>query len=125
MIMTREIYRILGALLVTIVVLNVRLHTQDNPYREDGWAKLPEGRKLGQTSAIGIDPDGAIWIFERCGANSCAGSNLAPIIKFDSSGKYLRSFGAGSYFLTASTSTKKTMSGSPTVTAKTAKATRS
>ena len=118
--MTREIYRILGALLVTIVVLNVRLHT-DNPYREDGWAKLPEGRKLGQTSAIGIDPDGAIWIFERCGA----GSNLAPIIKFDSSGKYLRSFGAGSYFLTASTSTKKTMSGSPTVTAKTAKATRS
>jgi hypothetical protein len=125
MIMTRELYRILGALLVTIVVLNVRLYAQDNPYREDGWAKLPEGRKLGQTSAIGIDPDGAIWIFERCGANSCAGSNLAPIIKFDSSGKYLCSFGAGSYFLTACTSTKKTMSGSPTVTAKTAKATRS
>jgi hypothetical protein len=52
-----------------------------------GWAKLPDGRKLGQTSAIDIDRNGNIWVFERCGANSCAGSNLSSILKFDASGK--------------------------------------
>jgi streptogramin lyase len=81
--------------IVLIVVMSMELYAQDNPYLEDGWAKLPDGRKLGQTSAIGIDPGGNVWLFERCGANSCAGSNVAPIIKFDSSGKYVTSFGTG------------------------------
>jgi sugar lactone lactonase YvrE len=30
-----------------------------------------------------------------CGANSCAGSNVAPVVKFDVTGKYLTSFGSG------------------------------
>ena len=36
-----------------------------------------------------------IWVAERCGANTCAGSNLPPILEFDPSGKLLKSFGAG------------------------------
>jgi sugar lactone lactonase YvrE len=68
-----------------------------NPYRTvEGWAKLPEGRTWGSTSAVEIDRDGvSIWVAERCQANSCLNSNLDPIMKFDSTGKLLRSFGAG------------------------------
>ena len=71
-------------------------NSQPNPYRTiDNWEKLPEGRTWGSSSAIDIGPDGSIWIAERCGANTCAGSNLAPVLKFDSSGKLLKSFGEG------------------------------
>lgn len=69
-----------------------------NPYRmTEGWAKLPGGRKMGSTGAVSVDRLGNVWVFERCGENSCAGSNLAPILKFDSAGKLLASFGAGMF----------------------------
>jgi len=71
-------------------------NSQPNPYRTiENWAKLPEGRTWGSTSSVGIAPDGSIWVAERCGANTCAGSNLPPILHFDASGKLLRSFGEG------------------------------
>jgi streptogramin lyase len=68
-----------------------------NPYRTiEGWAKLPDGRTWGSTSAVEIDRDGtSIWVAERCGANSCAGSDLPPILHFDATGKLVRSFGTG------------------------------
>jgi len=68
-----------------------------NPYRTvEGWARLPEGRAWGSTSAVEIDRDGrSIWVAERCSANSCAGSPLDPILKFDSAGTLVKSFGAG------------------------------
>jgi len=68
-----------------------------NPYRTvDGWARMPEGRTWGSTSAVEIDRDGvSIWVAERCGANSCAGSSLDPVLKFDSNGNLVKSFGAG------------------------------
>jgi len=68
-----------------------------NPYRTvEGWAKLPAGRSWGSTSAVEIDKDGrSVWVAERCGANSCAGSSLDPILKFDSTGTLVKSFGAG------------------------------
>ena len=68
-----------------------------NPYRTvEGWARLPAGRTWGSTSAVEIDKDGrSIWVAERCGANSCAGSDLDPILKFDSTGTLVKSFGAG------------------------------
>jgi DNA-binding beta-propeller fold protein YncE len=70
---------------------------QDNPYQSiEGWAKMPAGRTWGSTSAVGIDPDGrSVWVAERCGANSCVGSDLPPVLKFDESGQVVRSFGAG------------------------------
>jgi streptogramin lyase len=70
---------------------------QDTPFKEDGWAKLPDGRKWGATGAVDIDRDGYIWVFERCGGATCAGSNVAPIVKLEPSGKYLKSFGAGMF----------------------------
>jgi len=68
-----------------------------NPYETiTGWAKLPEGRTWGSTSAVDIDKDGvSIWVAERCQANNCAGSNLPSILKFDASGKLVKAFGEG------------------------------
>jgi DNA-binding beta-propeller fold protein YncE len=68
-----------------------------NPYATiAGWAKMPEGRTWGSTSAVEIDKDGvSIWVAERCQQNSCTGSNLPAILKFDASGNLVKSFGAG------------------------------
>ena len=82
-----------------------------NPYRAIyDWAKMPEGRTWGSTSGVDVDPDGtSVWVAERCGAFAppsqmkpgqpfaCDGSNLDPILKFDASGKLVRSFGAGMF----------------------------
>jgi sugar lactone lactonase YvrE len=74
-----------------------------NPYQVvANHFKLPEGRTIGSTAAIDIDRDGrSVWVFERCGGTSqglaCASSNLAPVLKFDSSGKLVTSFGAGMF----------------------------
>ena len=71
------------------------------------YFKLPEGRTWGSTSAVDIDKDGtSIWVAERCGphtpsGNSCLDrttgkmSDLPSVLKFDSSGKLVKSFGAG------------------------------
>jgi len=68
-----------------------------NPFRTvSGWARLPQGRTWGSTSAVDIARDGTgIWVAERCGANSCAGADLDPVLLFDASGRLVRSFGAG------------------------------
>jgi DNA-binding beta-propeller fold protein YncE len=73
------------------------LIAQDNPYRTvENWAQLPDGRTWGSTSAVDVDRDGkSLWVAERCGANSCVGSNLPTVLKFDASGKLVTSFGAG------------------------------
>src|SRR5262249_5664855 len=81
----------------------VMLAAQDNPYRTvEGWAKMPEGRAWGSTSAVDIDRDGrSIWVAERCSANTCLDrasgqmSSLPTILKFDPSGNLVKSFGAG------------------------------
>ena len=71
-------------------------NSQPNPYRTiEIWGKLPEGRTWGSTSAVDVDSKGHIWVAERCGKNSCAGSDLAPILEFDQDGNLLKSFGAG------------------------------
>ena len=73
------------------------INDRPNPYRTfAGWAKLPTGRTWGSTSAVAIDKDGTrVWVAERCGQNSCVGSNLDPIMLFDASGNLVRSFGKG------------------------------
>ena len=88
--MMRHACLILVTIVLAIVTMIAGAYAQENPYREDGWAKFPDGRKWGWTSAVDIDRDGNIWVFERCGANTCAGSNAAPLVKLDPSGRYLK-----------------------------------
>ena len=69
-----------------------------NPYRLPtlSWGQLPDGRKWGAVAGASFDSKGYLWVFERCGGISCAGSDVAPIVELDpSSGKVLKSFGAG------------------------------
>lgn len=67
-----------------------------NPYsRIDNFLQMPAGRRIGSTTAIGIDHAGHLWIAERCGANSCADSPLDPIMEFDAGGRFIKAFGAG------------------------------
>lgn len=68
-----------------------------NPYKTiEGWAKMPDGRAWGSTSAVAVDRDGqSIWVAERCEKNDCAGSPLDPVLHFDKNGKLIKSFGAG------------------------------
>ena len=83
-----------------------------DPYKTMApWGELPDGQTWGALSAVAIDKDGkSVWVANRCGANpdippgespfaydSCAGSAVAPIMKFDASGKLLKSFGAGMF----------------------------
>ena len=88
-----------AAAAAALVALSQVAAAQQNPYQTvENHFKLPEGRKIGSTAGITIDRDGAsVWVFERCGANNCVGSNLAPVLKFDASGKLLKSFGAGMF----------------------------
>jgi len=74
------------------------INDRPNPYRAiRNWGTMPEGREWGATSGIAIDRDGkSVWVAERCGT-SCAGSNIDPVLKFDESGKLVKSFGGGMF----------------------------
>ena len=50
---------------------------------------------MGSSSAVAVDSKGHVWVFDRCGVNSCAGSKLDPVMEFDAKGNFLKAFGAG------------------------------
>lgn len=67
-----------------------------NPIVTRGWGPLPDGRTWGSTAGVDIGPDGHVWAYDRCGANTCADSAVHPIVKFDRhTGRLLKSFGGG------------------------------
>jgi DNA-binding beta-propeller fold protein YncE len=70
-----------------------------NPYNAaTSFGQMPTGRTWGATTTVAIDRDGkSVWVFERCGAESCLDSKLPPILHFDPAGKLLASFGAGMF----------------------------
>ena len=91
---------------IALVLISTSLHAQPvvnptnehpNPYRTiNGHFELPGGRAWGSTSAVDVDPDGtSIWVAERCGANTCAGSSDDNVIKYDQDGNILKSWGGG------------------------------
>jgi sugar lactone lactonase YvrE len=106
---THRAHLILSAAFVAAIgVAGAWLHAQEssqpvnnlpNPYRQiENWAKLPTGRTIGAASAIDVDRDGkSIWVFDRCGANTCADSKVDPVLKFDATGRLVTSFGGGMF----------------------------
>jgi DNA-binding beta-propeller fold protein YncE len=53
------------------------------------------GRNFGSTPGLALDKDGkSLWVFDRCGGNTCENSNIDPITKYDASGKVAITFGA-------------------------------
>jgi sugar lactone lactonase YvrE len=61
------------------------------------WPQVPASLKLGAVPGIRIGPDGNIYAFHRCGADSCVGKDDPTILKFDQSGKLLKSWGGGMF----------------------------
>jgi len=101
---TQRNLMVLGVALVSAFAFNeVRTYGQapndlPNPYKIENFGQLPSGRKIGQAYGIDIDRDGkSVWVFERCGGSTCDGSTVAPLLKFDSSGRLVASFGAGMF----------------------------
>ena len=93
-----------GVLLVAIVAggASAQQNTErvplPNPYRTiSDVVTMPEGRVMGSSNAVDVDSQGNIWLFERCGANSCLDSDVDPVLQFDPSGRFLSSFGAGMF----------------------------
>jgi DNA-binding beta-propeller fold protein YncE len=78
-----------------------------NPYRiAEGWAKLPNGRKMGAVGKVGIAPDGThIWAIIRCEplydqarfGDECRDSKTDSVYLFDQDGNVVRSFGGGMF----------------------------
>jgi NHL repeat len=69
-----------------------------NPYYLDEFSvQFPNGRKLGAPIGVEIDhSDGkTLWVFDRCGANTCVGSTLDPVMKLDGNGNVVANFGGG------------------------------
>lgn len=94
----------LSAIVLLGAGVEVFAQALSNPYRAvDGWAKLPEGRKMGAVGGVTIDPDGEhIWAVIRCYetdparfGNECLDSDLDPVVKFDLEGNTVKSFGSG------------------------------
>jgi len=90
----------IGCTLVVLVLGALAVSAQNsapNPYRTvEGWAKLPDGRAWGATSAVYPANDGKnIWVAERCGTNLCVDSDVDPVLLFDPMGNVIKSFGAG------------------------------
>ena len=68
------------------------------PYKTTrDWGELPPGVKWAAVTAVEQAPDGAIYVIHRCFANSCAGRSEAPILKYNSDGKLLKTWGAGMF----------------------------
>lgn len=76
-----------------------------NPYAPGvDWGQLPPGRKWGSTASVTTAPDGTIWVADRCGNSGAGGTTCGgesakvnPIFQFDTSGKLLKTFGAGMF----------------------------
>src|SRR3954453_17702913 len=60
-----------------------------------GWAKLPDRRKFGAVVGVDMDRDGkSLWaLHRRESPTDFSKSTLDPIMKFDETGKLVKSFG--------------------------------
>jgi sugar lactone lactonase YvrE len=73
-------------------------HDLPNPYQAAvrNWGNLPGGRTWGSTAGIEIGPHNEIWAIDRCGVNSCDGSDLPPVHLLDlKTGRPIKSIGGG------------------------------
>ena len=81
-----------GLLNGTAVQAQSDTHATNNlpdPYHPvEDWAKLPTGMEWGQVISVQPDSHGKIWVFHR---------KDPPVLEFDASGKFVKSFGAGMF----------------------------
>ncbi len=61
------------------------------------WAQPPNGVPWAAVTAVEVASNGDVYVIHRCHDNSCVGRNEPPILKFDRSGKLLKSWGEGMF----------------------------
>jgi hypothetical protein len=83
---------------VTAVSVPSRAADLKTPYGppQHQWAKTSGDWTWGSSAGIERGPHGRIWAIDRCGANTCDGSDRAPIVELDmKTGKPVKAIGAG------------------------------
>jgi hypothetical protein len=107
----------IAAVCVVVTLAVVSLDAQRHTYRRTtDWGQLPAGTTWGEVTSVDIAPDGTVFVLSRCFAkdnNGCIGRDDQPaILKFDKSGKLLKSWGQGMFvFRTARVSTRTAITG--------------
>ena len=67
-----------------------------NPYTQSEVMPLPDGRTWGSTAGVDVQKGrDDIWAIDRCGSNSCVGSNVDPLLHYDADGNLIGQMGAG------------------------------
>jgi DNA-binding beta-propeller fold protein YncE len=67
-----------------------------NPYQLQKWTvSLPPNVILGPVVAADPGPGGVLYVINRCGGENCITGKTPPILKLDSSGKLIKSWGDG------------------------------
>ena len=101
-------FSVLSLVILSFVLSNsVFAQGYVNPYATpmEPWAKLPGDRTMGAVGDLDVDPDGEhIWAVVRCDAtapnrfgNECVDSDLDSVLKFNSNGDVVESFGGGMF----------------------------
>ena len=95
------------ALLSLVSTSSVHAQAYSNPYAipMEPWVKMPAGRTMGAVGDVDVDPDGEhMWAVVRCDATApnrfgdeCVDSDLDSILKFNSNGEVVESFGSGMF----------------------------
>lgn len=64
-------------------------------HRDTSWAlQLPDGMTLGDVTGGEAGADGNIYLLHRCSSDTCVGRTEPALLKFDRTGKFLKSWGA-------------------------------
>lgn len=67
-----------------------------NPYSARQVMPLPDGRSWGSTAGVDVGKGrDDVWAIDRCGSNTCVGSDLDPILHYDANGNLIGKMGAG------------------------------
>ena len=67
-----------------------------NPYeRIYPWAQMPGELAWGQTIGVEPGPDGNLYVLHRCFEGSCVDRDEPPILVFEPTGEFVRSWGEG------------------------------
>ena len=101
-------FSVLSLVILSFVLSNsVFAQGYVNPYATpmEPWAKLPGDRTMGAVGDLDVAPDGEhIWAVVRCDAtapnrfgNECVDSDLDSVLKFNSNGEVVESFGGGMF----------------------------
>ena len=59
-----------------------------------GEAARRPRRGARRSASISIRDGTSLWVYDRCGGKTCVGSSIAPIQKFDATGRLVVSFGS-------------------------------